>query len=60
MYVLKTIKSAITLKIMMVLMLVLFSFLLVACNFNTKVKATFTGTIETIEEDGNGGGEREY
>ena len=45
-------KKSVTPKMMMVFMFVLFSFLLVACNSTPKVKATVTGTIETVNENG--------
>ena len=37
---------------LLIMMLLLVSCLLVACNSDSKVKATFTGTIETVNENG--------
>ena len=39
-------------KSLLIMMLLLVNCLLVACNSDSKVKATFTGTIETVNENG--------
>lgn len=53
MYVLKFIKAAGTRKTGIIWVVILSSCLLVACNSGSKVKATFTGTIDTVNEDGH-------